>query len=57
MLQIYSASPKYEILNGSTELNVLQGECMSALQLWKTEQAGSMDDYVAVTDELWLNCY
>ena len=46
---------KYEVLNGSTQLNVLQGECVSALQLWKTEQAESMDDYVAVTDELIEN--
>ena len=43
---------KYAVLNGLTQLNVLQGECMSSLQLWNREQAGCMEDYVAVTDEL-----
>lgn len=47
---------KYEIFNGSTKLNVLHGECMSALQLLrKAEQVVSVDDYVAVTDELIEN--
>lgn len=49
----FKGRKRIELLEGSTRINVLCGECISALELkQKTEQMEALDNHVTVIDKL-----